>query len=151
MSVVMRRAELSDLPALVDLLADDALGQAREDTSRPLVESYREAFAAINRDPNQYLAVAQYEGAVVGCLQLTFLPGLSRRGQWRCQIESVRVAASHRNLGIGAQMMAWALAQARVRSCGVAQLTTDKTRADAHRFYERLGFVASHEGMKLAL
>ncbi len=149
-----RRAEADDLAAIVALLADDGLGRRREDARLPLDQRYVAAFAAMDADPNQLLVVAT-EGApgggVIGYLQLTFIPGLSRKGQWRGQIESVRVAAARRGGGIGRAMLAWSIERCRERGCGLVQLTTDKTRADARRFYEGLGFVASHEGMKLAL
>ncbi len=146
-----RRARADDLPAIVALLADDALGRTREDPRVPLDPTYLAAFAAIERDPNQMLAVVERAGAVVGCLQLTFIPGLSRRGLWRGQIESVRIAAGERGGGLGRAMFEWAIAACRERGCGLVQLTTDKTRGDAQRFYAALGFVASHEGLKLAL
>lgn len=147
-SPVIRRATAADLQAIVALLADDVLGSARE---APGDACYAEAFAAIARDPNQFLAVAEDAGAIVGCLQLSFIPGLSRRGLWRGQIESVRVAATRRGGGLGRDMFEWAIEECRRRGCGLVQLTTDKARPDALRFYESLGFVASHEGMKLAL
>jgi len=149
--VTIRRAGVEDLPAIVAMLADDALGAAREDPSVPLNPRYLQAFEAIDRDANQFLAVVERAGAVIGCMQLTFLPGLSRRGAWRGQIEGVRVAASERGSGVGAVMMEWAAERCRERGCDILQLTTDKSRADAHRFYERLGFRATHEGMKLTL
>jgi ribosomal protein S18 acetylase RimI-like enzyme len=142
-----RRAAAGDLPAIVALLADDALGSGREDPSLPPNRDYLAAFAAIERDPNQLMAVVEQDGAVVGCLQLSFIPGLSRRGQ----IESVRIATAHRGSGLGRQVFAWAIEECRRRGCGLVQLTTDKSRPEARRFYESLGFVASHEGMKLAL
>lgn len=150
-SPLFRRATSADLPAIVAMLADDPLGAMREDASLPLDPAYAAAFAAIEADPNQYLAVAEVDGRVVGCLQLSFIPGLSRKGQWRGQIESVRVSADQRGSGLGRQMIEWALAECAARGCGSAQLTTDKSRKDAHRFYARLGFVASHEGMKRKL
>ena len=149
MTPTIRRAEERDLPAIVALLADDALGATRENAALPLDAAYTEAFAAIGRDPNQYLAVVEQEGALVGCLQLSFIPGLSHRGLTRGQIESVRIASRLRGSGLGRQMFEWAIAECRARGCGIVQLTTDKTRADAHRFYAALGFVASHDGMKL--
>ena len=133
------------------LLADDVLGSGREDPGPPLNPRYAEAFAAIARDQNQLLAVAEAGGAVVGCLQLTFIPGLSLQGMWRGQIESVRIAASRRGGGLGRQMLEWAIAECRARGCGLVQLTMNKSRTDALRFYESLGFVASHEGFKLTL
>ncbi len=150
-----RRAAVGDLAAIVTLLADDGLGRGREDPRLPLHRGYIEAFAAIDADPNQLLVVAvdgaDPGGGVIGYLQLTFIPGLSRIGQWRGQVESVRVAAARRGQGIGRAMLAWTIEQCRSRGCRLVQLTTDKSRADARRFYESLGFVASHEGMKLAL
>jgi GNAT superfamily N-acetyltransferase len=149
--VTFRAATTEDLAAILALLMDDALAKLREDLGPPLNPRYLEAFAAIERDPNQLLAVADQDGLVVGCLQLTFIPGLSRTGMWRGQIEAVRVASDQRGSGLGKAMMQWAIAQCRARGCGLVQLTTDKRRPDAHRFYEALGFEASHEGMKLAL
>lgn len=146
-----RPATESDLPAIIALLADDELGSQREDVSLPLNQNYQDAFAAIERDPNQLLVVVELQGSLAGCFQLSFIPGLSRRGMWRAQIESVRVAASHRGEGLGRQMFEWAIAECRSRGCGLLQLTTDKSRKDARRFYESLGFTASHEGMKLSL
>jgi ribosomal protein S18 acetylase RimI-like enzyme len=146
-----RAATAEDLAQIVALLADDVLGQGREDAALPLDARYGAAFDAIARDANQFLVVADRAGAVVGCLQLSFLPGLSHRGAWRGQIESVRIAASHRGSGLGHHMFAWAIAECRRRGCRLVQLTTDKARPDARRFYEQLGFTASHEGMKLTL
>ncbi len=143
---VFRRATAADVPAIVALLADDVLGAAREKPGDP---AYAAAFAAIEADPNQFLAVVEDGGAVIGCLQLTFLPGLSHRGLWRGQIESVRIAASHRGAGLGRHMFDWAIERCRERGCGMVQLTSNKKRLDAHRFYTRLGFVGSHEGFKL--
>jgi GNAT superfamily N-acetyltransferase len=150
-AVTFRRATASDLPAIVAMLADDGLGRGREDASLPLAPPYLDAFAAIEADSNQILAVAEADGAVVGTLQLTFIPGLSHKGAWRGQVESVRVASSRRGTGLGQAMLEWALDECRARGCRMVQLTTDKSRADAHRFYERLGFKASHEGFKLVL
>jgi GNAT superfamily N-acetyltransferase len=112
---------------------------------------YERALAAIDADPAQLLVVAEDDGVVVGTLQLSEIPGLARRGAQRGQIEAVRVARTHRGLGLGGAMVRWTIEEARRRGCGLVQLTTDKTRTDARRFYERLGFVASHEGMKLPL
>ncbi|MCB1970654.1 MAG: GNAT family N-acetyltransferase [Geminicoccaceae bacterium] len=148
MIIAMREAVPADLPQIVALLVDDGIGQLREDVADPV---YREAFAAIRHDPNHSLIVAMVGDRVVGCFQLSFIPGLSRRGSWRAQIESVRVERELRGQGVGGQMMRHAIDLARDRGCGLVQLTTDKRRKDAHRFYEGLGFVASHEGMKLRL
>lgn len=149
--ISFRRAREADLPAIIALLADDELGRQREDNSHPLAESYRNAFKAIDADPNQFLAVATDDEILVGTLQLTFVPGLSRKGAWRGQIEAVRIAASRRSDGLGRQMFEWAIAECRARGCNLVQLTTDRGRPDAHRFYEQLGFEASHIGYKLAL
>jgi ribosomal protein S18 acetylase RimI-like enzyme len=150
-NIRFRRATAADLPAIVNLLADDGLGRGREDPRVPLNPRYTEAFAVLDADPNQLLVVATDGEAVVGYLQLTFIPGLSRIGQWRGQIEGVRVASARRGQGIGRAMFVWAIEQCRLRGCRLVQLTTDKSRGDAHRFYESMGFVASHEGMKLSL
>ncbi|PAQ11827.1 GNAT family N-acetyltransferase [Mesorhizobium temperatum] len=146
-----RRAQAPDLPAIVALLADDALGASRENPSTPLAPSYLDAFWAIDADPNQLLAVAVEAGQVVGTLQLSFIPGISRRGTWRGQIEGVRVARQWRSRGVGKQMIEWAIEACRSRNCSFVQLTTDKSRREAHVFYEGLGFTASHLGYKIAL
>jgi ribosomal protein S18 acetylase RimI-like enzyme len=148
---VFRRAAAADVPAIVKLLGDDVLGRTREDVRDPPNPRYAAAFAAIDADSNQLLAVAEHDGTVVGCLQISFVPGLSKIGMWRGQIESVRIAASHRGGGLGRKMIEWAIAECRRRGCGIVQLTTDKSRLDAQRFYTSLGFAASHEGMKLEL
>ena len=147
-----RKATASDLPAIIAMLADDALGLTREVISDPVDRRYVEAFEAIERDQNQLLAVVVDEDdAVIGCLQLSFIPGLSRLGLWRGQIESVRIASSQRGSGLGGDMIRWAIEQCRQRGCGLVQLTSDKRREDALRFYEKLGFEATHEGFKLTL
>lgn len=150
-SVMMRRATADDLPAIVALLADDPLGGTREDASVPLDAGYGAAFDAINADPNQLLAVAEIDGVVVGTLQLSYLAGLSFRGAWRGQIEAVRVETAVRGQGIGAQMVEWAVGLCRDRGCRMVQLTSNLSRTDAHRFYERLGWERSHAGFKLYL
>lgn len=150
-SARMRRATREDVSRIVEMLADDALGATREQFSDPLPQAYWDAFAAIEADQNQYLAVAELNGAVVGVLQLTFVPGLTRLGMWRAIVEGVRVDSGQRGARIGEMMLRWSIEEARRRGCGLIQLTTDKQRTDAHRFYERLGFVATHEGMKLSL
>ncbi len=149
--MIIRDARREDLPAIVALLADDTLGSTRERNEDPLPQAYREAYAAIEVDPNNRLIVAEADGAIVACLQLTFIPGLSRLGAERAQIESVRVATSQRGAGLGRKLIEAAIAEARKHGSKIVQLTTDKSRADAHRFYASLGFVASHEGMKLSL
>lgn len=150
-ALAIRRATRDDLPAIVALLADDPLGARRERAGLPLAAGYAAAFDAIARDPDCELLVACRGGRVVGTMQLDFTPGLSRQGAWRATIEAVRVAATERSQGTGRTMIEWALERARARGCSIAQLTTDRSRVDAHRFYERLGFVASHLGMKRAL
>ncbi|OZM80465.1 GNAT family N-acetyltransferase [Pseudonocardia sp. MH-G8] len=124
---------------------------SRRSTSPEVLRPYREAFDAITADPGQLLLVAADGTRPVGTLQLSFLPGLARRGAWRAQIEAVRVHQDLRSEGVGAWMIGWAIEEARRRGCALVQLTTDKSRTSAHRFYERLGFMASHEGMKLGL
>lgn len=146
-----RPARADDLDAIIALLADDELGQSRERVSIPTDPAYLDAFAAIAADPNQLLAVVEDEAGLAGCLQISFIPGLSRLGMWRGQIESVRIASRLRGAGLGRQMLEWAVEQCRARNCQLVQLTSDKSRTDALRFYENLGFVASHEGFKLAL
>ncbi|MBG6103062.1 MULTISPECIES: GNAT family N-acetyltransferase [Micromonospora] len=147
--VIYREAVRADLPAVIALLADDVLGKARDFTE--VDEAYERAFAAIDADPRNQLIVAERAGELVGCLQITYIPGLGRHGSERSLIESVRVRSDQRGRGLGRDLMTWAVEQARQRGCALVQLTTDKTREDAHRFYLGLGFVASHEGMKLAL
>jgi GNAT superfamily N-acetyltransferase len=149
--ITFRKARAADLPAIVAMLADDPLGAAREDASLPLAQGYVDAFDAIDADPNQLLAVAVDGGEVIGTLQITFLAGLSRKGAWRGQIEAVRVAGHRRSGGIGRLMFVWAIGECRARGCNLVQLTTDKGRADAHRFYDSLGFTGSHIGYKKAL
>lgn len=148
---IFRRATAADLPAIVALLADDILGQAREDPSLPLAQGYFDAFAAIDANPNMLLMAAEEDGRVVGTLQLILAPNLSRQGAWRGIVEAVRVASGRRGQGLGARMMQWAVEECRRRGCRMVQLTTDKSRADAHRFYERLGFKPSHAGYKMDL
>ena len=148
-AIQFRRAVPDELEAIVALLANDPLGAQRERLQSPLPPSYAAAFAAIDRDPNHELVVACRAQTVVGVMQLTFLPCLTYCGGWRAQIEGVRIAADERSRGLGRQMIEWAVERARMRGCHLVQLTTDKSRPDAKRFYEALGFVASHEGMKL--
>ncbi len=165
--VVIRRATAADIGSIVALLADDELGARRE--SPDDLAPYRRAFDVIDADPRELLVVAERgareidtergareidteRGArVVGTLQLSLLPGLTRRGSLRAQIEGVHVAAGERGNALGARLVEWAVAEARDRGCRLVQLTSDKTRVGAHRFYERLGFVATHEGFKMPL
>ena len=150
--VMLRTATDADIAAIVGLIAADQLGATRDGVRDEAdLAAYTAAFRSIDADPAHLLVVAERDGQIVGTLQLSFLPGLARRGALRAQIEAVRVAQSERGSGLGAAMMGWVIDEARRRGCALVQLTTDKTRADAHRFYARLGFVASHEGMKLAL
>lgn len=147
--VIFRVAARVDLPAVLDLLADDVLGRSRD---VGMVDArYERAFADITADSRNDLVVAEAGGEVLGCMQLTYIPGLGRHGAERLLIESVRVRSDVRGQGVGRQMMVWAVDQARAHGCALVQLTTDKSRHEAHRFYLSLGFVASHEGMKLAL
>lgn len=150
MTLIFRKAVEADLPTIVSMLIDDDLGAYREAGPEDL-SSYRRAFLEIDADHKQYLCVVEKGGHIVGTLQLTFIPGLSRGGAKRGQIEAVRVARSHRNDGIGRAMFDWAIGQCRAQKCALIQLTTDKARPDAHRFYESLGFSASHIGYKLHL
>jgi GNAT superfamily N-acetyltransferase len=151
MEVSFRRATADDLAAIVALLADDILGREREQVGAEPAEAYHRAFAEIDADPRQLLVVADSGGEVIGTLQLTFVPGLTYEGAERAQIEGVRIASGIRGEGLGRQLIGWAADQARNRGCRLVQLTTDKRRADAIRFYESLGFSATHEGMKLPL
>ena len=150
-AIEFRAARRDELAAIVELLADDPLGASREQPRHPLPEAYARAFDAIDRDRNNLLLIGVDRQTVVAVLQLTFIPNLTRGGGWRAQIEGVRVAASHRGSGLGERLVEQAVDLARERGCILLQLTSDKTRTDALRFYRRLGFVASHEGMKLAL
>jgi ribosomal protein S18 acetylase RimI-like enzyme len=151
MKISFRKAELEDLPAIVRLLAEDPLGAKRERFETPLPESYLRAFEAIDPDPNNELVVACLADEVIGVLQLTYIPYLTYQGGWRALIEAVRIDSKHRSRGLGKTMFQWAIERSRERGCHMVQLTTDKTRPAAKRFYESLGFAASHEGMKLHL
>ncbi len=147
-----RRARRQDVPAIVRLLASDRLGAARETSGTgELPEGYWQAFEAIDADPRQLLVVAELNARVVGTLQLTFLPSLTYRGGERAQIEAVRIDAGSRDRGLGRAMVGWAIEQARARGCRLVQLTTDQRRPEALRFYQSLGFRATHAGMKLQL
>ncbi len=147
----LRLAKTGDVKSIRELLADDKLGQTREDMSDNALPKYIKAFQAIQTSPDNQLWVAELNGKVVGTWQVTYIPYLSRAGNTRCLIEAVRTASSYRGQGIGKQMMEFAIEQARARGCLLVQLTTDKTRPQAHNFYQGLGFSASHEGMKLRL
>ncbi|MDW0114386.1 GNAT family N-acetyltransferase [Sporosarcina saromensis] len=149
--VEFRLAIERDLERIVEMLADDKLGATREQFELPLPEVYREAFRAIEADPNNELVVAYLGNKVIGVQQITFTPHLTRQGGWRATIEGVRTCSSVRGKGIGTALIKWVIQRAKDRGCLLTQLTTDKERKDAIRFYERLGFQASHEGMKLTL
>jgi ribosomal protein S18 acetylase RimI-like enzyme len=148
-AVSIHPARRDDVGVIVAMLADDPLGSGRERIEDPLPPSYFRAFEAIEKDPNIQLMVAEQAGAVVGCLQLCILPGLSSQGASRALIEDVRVATRCRSRGIGEQLVQWAVAQARARECRLVELLTHNTRVDAQRFYKRLGFAPSHVGMTL--
>jgi len=145
----IRPGATADVPAIVALLADDPLGSQRE--SPDDLAPYLDALERLSSDPNQHLVVATRENRVVGTLQLTVIPGLSRRGATRSIIEGVRIHADERGSGLGTRLIEWAIEESRRQNCQLVQLTSDNTRTDAHRFYERLGFTASHVGFKLAL
>ena len=151
MNLEIRNAVVDDLPEIVRLIADDYLGQQRENFSLPLDAAYMDAFREIDADANNELVVALVDGKVVGTLQLTFTPSLSFHGGRRCTVESVRVDESLRSGGIGREMMVWAIDRAKEKGCISMQLTSHNTRTRAHSFYEKLGFTATHIGMKLKL
>lgn len=147
----IRNASKNDLVTIVSMLADDPLGKSRESAVEPLDQKYLDAFYAIDEDANQVIAVVEIDNVIAGCFQLSFIPGLSRSGMWRAQIESVRIGKGFRDKGLGQVMIEWAIAEAKNRGCGLVQLTSDIQRPQAIRFYEKLGFVNSHAGMKLGL
>lgn len=149
MTLAFREARAADVPAVVAMLADDPLGAARETT--PDDPAYLRAFEAMQAQPGNHLFVAEEDGAVVGCLQLILMPGLALHGATRAEIESVRVAASRRNAGVGRALVAFAIDRARRDGARLVQLTSNLARRDAHRFWEAQGFVRSHAGFKLAL
>lgn len=152
LGLVLRTAVADDVPAIVRLLAADQLGAGRDGIgSAADLRPYLRAFRAIDADPAHLLLVVTDGAQVLATMQLSFLPGLARRGALRAQIEAVRVRPDYRNQGLGRSLLEWAIEEARGRGCALVQLTTDKSRADAHRFYEQLGFVASHQGLKLIL
>lgn len=151
MNLIYRPATQDDLTAIVAMLADDALGATREQFQTPLPVTYLQAFDAISRDSNQELMVAEHNGELVATFQLTFIPYLTYQGGIRAQIEAVRVKSTYRGQGVGTELFQYAVQRATDRGAHVLQLTTDKKRPDAKRFYESLGFVDSHEGMKLHL
>lgn len=148
---MFRMATEQDLDQIVAMLADDVLGSKRERYEQPLPESYIEAFKAISADPNNELVVACIGVEIVGVQQITFTPYITHQGAWRATIEGVRTASSVRGKGVGTKLINWAIQRAKSRGCHLIQLTTDKQRPDALRFYERLGFQATHEGLKRKL
>lgn len=149
--IIFRSAKREDIPAIVRMLADDALGSQREDYQSPLPQAYYTAFEQIGNDSNHELIVAELNGEVIGTLHLVFIPSISFQGGLHAQVESVRVDKKLQDLGIGSQMMQWTIERAKVRGARIMQLTTHNSRKDAHRFYERRGFKSTHVGMKLKL
>jgi GNAT superfamily N-acetyltransferase len=148
MDLHFRTARREDVPVIVAMINEDPITAARPSSGEP---DYYAAFEAVDADPRNELIVVESDGDVVGTMQITYIPGLSRRGGERALVEAVRVAVPHRNRGIGREMMRWAVERARERGCALVQLTSDKARTEAHRFYGSLGFTASHEGFKLLL
>lgn len=149
--MVFRKAERNDVPFIVQMLANDKLGKLREKYEDPLPEIYYEAFENISNDANQELIIVEKDREIIGTLQLSFIQYLTYQGGMRAQIEAVRIREDVRGEGIGRQMFEWAIARARERKAHILQLTTDKSRPEAVHFYEKLGFKATHEGMKLHL
>jgi len=147
-SLTFRPAEEADLPEIVRLLADDHLGAKREQYSDPLPESYAKAFRELKAIGAEVILAMDEAGAIIGCLQLLILPGLGSQGKKRAQIEAVRIESRLRGKGLGSKLIEHALLLAKSRGCGLVQLTSDNSRAGAHKLYERLGFTASHVGMK---
>jgi ribosomal protein S18 acetylase RimI-like enzyme len=150
-AVLFRKARIEDLRAILELLNDGKVGNVLERIEEPLPRLYTDAFGALSADPNQLLLVGEIDARIVASLQLTFIPGIAHQGAWRAQVEAVRVARDMRGQRIGEAMMRHVIALAKERGCALVQLTTNKARDDAQRFYRRLGFTASHEGMKLRL
>jgi GNAT superfamily N-acetyltransferase len=151
MPLTYRNATPADLPFIIALIVEDSVVSTGDDPADAAHPDYVNALAEITNDPNEEMIIVEEDGAPVGCFQLSYLPGLMRRGMKRGQIEVVHVAEAHRNRGIGAEMMRWAIERCRENGCSMVQLTSNKKRTDAHRFYERLGFLKSHEGFKYYL
>ena len=147
--MIFRPAIKEDIIHIVAMLADDELGMKRENFQDPLPESYWKAFDRIDADPNQELIVVEEDEEVIGTLQLSFIPYLTYQGGIRSQIEAVRIRKDKRSGGLGQKMFLWAIDRAKERGAHLLQLTSDKQRPDAIRFYERLGFKSTHEGMKI--
>jgi len=150
-SVIFRTARRADLPAIIAMLADDDISRTRSGHTTTVTDELVAAFEEISREPSSELLVGEHDGAIVASLQLTYIPGLSRGGMRRAQVESVRVRSDRRGHGIGERLMKVAMDRARQRGCAIMELTTDLRRGDAHRFYQRLGFETTHAGMKRAL
>ena len=148
-NIKFRVASIDDLPKIIQMLADDRLGQKREHYSEPLSEKYLTAFEEIEKDKNNQIILACYNEKIVGFFQITYIPYLTYMGRWRALIEGVRVHKSYRNQGIGKKLILESIRLARKKSCHLVQLTTDKKRPEAISFYESLGFNPTHEGMKL--
>ena len=151
MSLTFRRAVEADLPFIVKLLTEDAVRVTDDRPDEPFHPRYVAALRELEADPNQMMMVAMLDGETVGTIQLTFIPGISGLGTRRCLVEAVHISPAHRSKGLGSEMIRWSIEQARERGCGMVQLTSNKKRLDAHRFYERLGFLESHEGFKYYL
>lgn len=154
MNLTFREAIRADLPQIINMLASDSLGKQREiEVKQPdqLNTAYLTAFDEINKDPNNKLVVVECDNQLAGILQITFIPYLTYIGSWRCLIEGVRVHEDFRGKGLGTRFFEWAIEQAKEKDCKIVQLTSDKRRSDAIRFYEQLGFKATHEGFKLHL
>ncbi len=151
MELHFRKAKESDLPKLINMLIDDSLGATREDGSFPINQRYIDMFHFIDQDKNNEIIVAENNSNVIGMLHMTYIPCLTHIGSWRCLIEGVRVAAENRGLGIGTQFFKWVIYRARERGCYIIQLTSNKERTNAIKFYHKLGFSASHEGFKFDL
>lgn len=150
-NITFRNATIQDLDKIVYFLSDDELGKKRERYKQPLPDSYIKAFKSINSDPNNELIVACYHDEIVGVQQIPFTPFITHQGGWRATIEGVRIASSELGKGVGSMLIRWAIQRAKERGCHMVQLTTDKKRPEALRFYESLGFKASHEGVKLQI
>jgi GNAT superfamily N-acetyltransferase len=148
-SLTFRDATAADLRFILQSVVEDSVVPTGDDPANASDPRYVAALEAMRADPNQLMMIAELDGIPVGCLQLTFIPGIPGNGLWRGLVENVHITPSQRNKGLGAQMMNWAIEQCRARGCGLVQLTSNKKRLDAHRFYERLGFEKSHEGFKL--
>ena len=148
MPLTYRPAKPEDLPFIVAQIVEDSVVATTDDPADAMHTDYTSALAAIDADPNEEMFIVEGDGVAIGCFQLSYLPGLMRRGMWRGQIEAVHVSDALRNRGYGSEMMRWALERCREKGCGMVQLTSNKKRLDAHRFYERLGFLKSHEGFK---